>query len=124
MQPTVLSTFDLPKIRPPKGMFQRCAWTGSGLDNLQDPCDFFGSGVDLDVYFWKEFVRTGSGYFFDIYNERSLRVIQDVTNYGGRVFFAMVCIKKSKWFCHYVQHSSQSMIIRATYRTFFPAKWK
>jgi len=44
----------------------------------------------------------------------SLRVIQDVTNDGGSVFFAMVLIftKKSKLFCQYVLHSSQSMIIR------------
>jgi len=32
---------------------QRWAWTGSGLDILQDTCDFFGSGLDLDIYFWK-----------------------------------------------------------------------
>ena len=30
---------------------QRWAWTG--LDILQDTCDFFGSGLDLDIYFWK-----------------------------------------------------------------------
>jgi len=30
------------------------AWTGSGLDILQDTCDFFGSGLDLDTYVWKK----------------------------------------------------------------------
>jgi len=40
--------------------------------------------------FEKNWIRAGSGYLFDFYNEISLRVIQDVTNYGGRVFFAAV----------------------------------
>jgi len=31
---------------------QRLAWTGSGLDILQHTCDFFGSGLDLDIHFW------------------------------------------------------------------------
>ena len=37
---------------------------------------------------------------FDFYNEIFLKVIQDVTNDGGSVFFAMVFIftKKSKLF--------------------------
>jgi len=30
---------------------QRRAWTG--LDILQDTCDFFGSGLDLFIDFWK-----------------------------------------------------------------------
>jgi len=42
------------------------------------------------------FEKKGSGYLFDLYNEISMmmRVIQDVTNYGGRgrVFFAMVFV--------------------------------
>jgi len=33
----------------------------------------------------KKWIRTGSGYFFDFYNEISRRVIQDVTN-------AYVCV--------------------------------
>jgi len=33
---------------------QRWARTGSGLDILQDTCDFFGSGLDLDIDFWKK----------------------------------------------------------------------
>jgi len=31
------------RLRPP------LAWTGSGLDILQDTYDFFGSGLDLDI---------------------------------------------------------------------------
>ena len=42
--------------------------------------------------FEKIWIRTG--YLFDFYNKISLRMIQDVTNYGGRglVFFAIVFI--------------------------------
>jgi len=58
---------------------------------------------------------------FDFYNEIFLKVIQDVTNDGGSVFFAMVFIftKKSKLFWQYVLHSSQSMIIHVTLSLFF-----
>jgi len=47
--------------------------------------------MDQD-WFWififeKNWIRTGSGYWFDFYNEISLRVIQDVTNDGAVVFF-------------------------------------
>ena len=34
--------------------YRRWAWTGSGLDILQDTCDFFGSGLDLDIRFEKK----------------------------------------------------------------------
>jgi len=61
------------------------------LDILQDTCDFFGSGLDLDNL-KKNCIRTGSGYWFDFYNEITLRVIQDVTNDGRNVFFAVVFI--------------------------------
>jgi len=37
-------------------------------------------------------IRTGSGYWYDFYNESFLRVIQDVTNDGGSVSFAMLFI--------------------------------
>ena len=56
--------------------------------------------------FEKNWIRTGSGYWFDFHNEIFLRVIQDVTNDGGSVFFAMAL------YCQYVLHSSQSMVIR------------
>ena len=36
--------------------------------------------------------KIGSGYWFDFYNEIFLRVIQDITNDGGSVFFAVVFI--------------------------------
>jgi len=39
--------------------------------------------------FVKIWIRTGSGYLFDFYNEFFMRVIQDVTNDGAVVFFAM-----------------------------------
>jgi len=42
--------------------------------------------------FEKNWIRTGSGYWFYLYNEFFLRVIQDVTNDGASVFFAMVFI--------------------------------
>ena len=56
---------------------QRWAWTASGLDILQDTCDFFGLGLDLDIDFWKNWIRTGSGYLFDFHYEISLRVLQE-----------------------------------------------
>jgi len=42
--------------------------------------------------FEKNWIRTGSGYLFDFYNEISLRVIQDVTNDSACVFFTEVFI--------------------------------
>jgi len=43
--------------------------------------------------FEKNWIRTGSRYLFDFYNEISLRVIQDVTNdHGACIFFTMVLI--------------------------------
>ena len=35
-------------------IYQRRAWTASGLDILQDTWDFFESGLDLNVHFWKK----------------------------------------------------------------------
>ena len=40
--------------------------------------------------FEKNWIRTGSGYLFDFYNEIFLRVIPDVTNDDGSVLFAIV----------------------------------
>jgi len=42
--------------------------------------------------FEKIWIRTGSGYIFDFYNEIFLKVIQDVTNDGAGVFFDMIFI--------------------------------
>jgi len=44
--------------------------------------------------FEREWIRTGSGYLFDFYNEVFLRVILDVTNDGAVVFFVMILILK------------------------------
>jgi len=44
--------------------------------------------------------QAGLGYLFDFYNEISLKVIQDVTNDSGSVFFAMVLYsQKNTLFC-------------------------
>jgi len=76
---------------------------------------FFRIRIGFGYLFLKK-IGSGSGYLFDFHNEISLRVIQDVTNDGGSVFFVMVFIftKKSKLFCQYVLHSSQSMVIRVS----------
>jgi len=42
--------------------------------------------------FETNWIRPGSGYLFDFCNEIFLRVIQDVTNDGAVVFFAMIFI--------------------------------
>jgi len=42
--------------------------------------------------FEKKWIRTGSRYLFDFYNEIFLRVIQDVANDDAVVFFAMIFI--------------------------------
>ena len=44
--------------------------------------------------FERKWIRTGSGYLFDFYNEVFLRVILDVTNDGAVVFFVMILILK------------------------------
>ena len=59
------------------------------MDILQVTCNFFRSGLDWVFIFEKNWIRTGSGYWFAFYNEIFLRVIQDVTNVVGSVFFAM-----------------------------------
>jgi len=41
--------------------------------------------------FEKNWIRTGSGYWFDFHNEIFLRVIQDVTNDGGFYIIRMRC---------------------------------
>jgi len=40
----------------------------------------------------KNWIRTGSGYLFDFYNEIFQRVIHDVTNDGTVILFAMIFI--------------------------------
>jgi len=66
--------------------------------------------------FEKNRIRTGSGHLFDFYSEISLRVIQDVTKEWCCCFlcYDFYIHKKSKLFCQYVLHPSQSMIILVT----------
>ena len=48
--------------------------------------------------FEKNWIRTISGYLFDFYNEIFLRVIQNVTNNRGSVFFVcMRCTHHNQW---------------------------
>jgi len=44
------------------------------------------------LIFEKNWIRAGSGHWFDFCSEIFLRVIQDVTKYGGSVFFTKVFI--------------------------------
>jgi len=72
--------------------YQRWAWTGSELDILQDTCNFFGSGLDLDIHFWKKLDqdRIRILVWFLQRNFPESDSIQHVTNDGGSVFLAMV----------------------------------
>jgi len=54
--------------------------------------------------------KIGSGHWFDFYNEFFLRVIQDVTNDGGSVFFAMFFAFIISMCCTH----HQSKVIRVT----------
>jgi len=69
---------------------------------------FFRIRIGFGYSFLKKLDHAGSGCWFDFCNEIFLRVIQDVTNDGGSVFFAVFS------YCQYVLHSSQSMVIRVT----------
>jgi len=66
--------------------------------------------------FEKKWIRTGAGYLFEFYNEILLRVIQDVTNDGAVVFFAMLFLftKNQNYFLIMCCTHPQSMIIRVT----------
>jgi len=63
--------------------------------------------------------KIGSGYWFDFYNEIFLRVIQDITNDGGSVFFAVVFILTVCSALITINGNSCYFIVN-----FFPAKWK
>ena len=80
------------------------------MDILQDTCDFLDQDWIWIFIFEKKWIRTGSGYWFDFYNELCLKVIEDVTNDGDSVFFAMFFILSA---CG-VLHSSQTMVIHVT----------
>ena len=96
---------------------QRWAWTGSGLDILRDTCGFFGPGLDLDTYFWKKLDQDRIRilvWFQGNFPESGSKCHKWWCD--GSVSFAIVFIftKKTKLFCQYVPHSSQSMIILVT----------
>jgi len=44
---------------------QKRAWTGLGLDILQETCDFFDQDWIWIFIFEKNWIRTGPGYLFD-----------------------------------------------------------
>jgi len=88
---------------------QRWAWTGSGLDILQDTCDFFGWGLDLDIYFWKKLdrIRIFVWFLWRNFSESDSRCHKwwccCFLSYDFYIH------KKSKWFCQcvlIVLHSS------------------
>ena len=76
--------------------------------------------IRIGYLFLKNWIRIGSAYLFDFYNEIFVRILQDVTNDGAVVFFAMIFIFAknqndfvSMW-CTCTVHSWQSLIIRVT----------
>jgi len=64
-----------------------------GQDQDRISCRILAILLDQDwiwmCIFEKNWIRTGSGYLFDFYNEIFLRVFPDVTNNGAVVFFAI-----------------------------------
>ena len=96
---------------------QRWAWTGSGLDILQDTCDFFGSGLNLDIYFWKK---------LDQDQDICLISMTKSSWEWFKMSQMMMLLFSLLWFLYsqkikmvlsegYVLHSSQSMIINLCY---------
>jgi len=76
---------------------QRWAWTRSGFDIIQDTSDFFGSGLDLDIHFWKIL-------------DQDIGLIS-ITKFSWEWFKmsqTMVAVFSLLWFyIQYVLHSSQ-----------------
>jgi len=74
----------------------------------------------------KNWIRTGTGYLLDFYNDISLRVIQDATNDGGSVFFAMGYIHTNIKILLSVCAALITINDNSCYFiiSFFPAKWK
>jgi len=64
-----------------------------GQDQVWISCRILAIFSDQDwiwiFIFEKKWITTGSGYWFDFYNEIFLKVIQSVTNNRGSVFFTM-----------------------------------
>ena len=96
----------------------RWAWTGSGLNILQDTSDFFGSGLDLDIDFWKKLdqdrIRIFVWFLQRNLPENDSRCHKLWWSWSCFLCYNFYIHKKSKWFCHYVLHSSQWMIICVT----------
>ena len=93
-----------------------------GQDQNWISCRIFAILSDQGWIWIFIFEKNWTRYLFDFYNELSLRVIQDVTNDGGRVFFAMVFIftnNQNVFVNICLLHSSQSKIIRYTLSKIF-----
>jgi len=90
---------------------QRWAWT---LDILQDTCDFFGSGLDLDILFWKKLDE-------DRIKDIGLISITKFSWEWFKISQMMVAVFSLLWFLYSqcVLHSSQSMVISATLTLIF-----
>jgi len=80
----------------------------------------------IRIGFGYSFLKTngsGSGYWFDFYNEIFLRGIQDVRNDGGSVFFAMVfilttcvaLIRTNGNSCYFIVFSGQVEVVSCSY---------
>ena len=94
--------------------FQKTTRGEHGQDQNWISCRILAIFSDQDwiwiFIFEKNWIRTGSGYWFDFYNEIFLRVIQ------FNMSQMMVAVFSLLWFlhCQYELHSSQSIVIRST----------
>jgi len=104
-------TTPLPGIVALQHVHQRWAWT---LDILQDTCDFFGSGLDLDILFWKKLDE-------DRIKDIGLISITKFSWEWFKISQMMVAVFSLLWFLYSqcVLHSSQSMVISATLSLIF-----
>ena len=91
---------------------QRWAWTGSGMDILQDTSNF----VRWGYLFLK---KNGSGYWFDFCNEIFLSESE-----WFQMSQMIVAVFSLLWFlyCQFVLHSSQSVIIHVTLSLIFSSE--
>ena len=76
-------------------------WGEHGQDQDWISCRILAIFLDQDwiwiFIFEKNWIRTGSGYLFDFYNEIFLRMVKDVTNDGAVVFFAIMIFILKKY---------------------------
>jgi len=81
-------------IREPENGYASAIRGEHGQDQDWIYCRILAISFDQDwiwkFFFEKHWIRTGSGYLFDFYDKIFMRVIQDVTNDGAVVFFAMI----------------------------------